>query len=48
MSKPKVRSRKLALWGGIALTVAGSYLVYDAYEHRGRKRPWLLRILPSA
>lgn len=32
---------------GIALTVAGSWLLYEAYEARGRSRPWLSRLLPG-
>ena len=32
---------------GIALTVAGSWLLYEAYELRGRSRPWISRLLPG-
>jgi hypothetical protein len=31
---------------GIALFLASTYLIYDAYEGRGRKRPFLARFLP--
>ena len=46
--KPKVRDRQIALWGGIAALCRGSYLIYDAYEGRGRQRPWTVRFLPGA
>lgn len=42
MTGPKVRNRTHALLGGYALVAAGAWLLYDAYERRGRKRPWLL------
>lgn len=29
---------------GLALTVAGAYLLWDAYEARGRSRPFLMRL----
>lgn len=32
---------------GIALTVAGSWLLFEGYEMRGRNRPWLTRLLPG-
>lgn len=48
MSKrPVVRNRNTALWGGIALLIAGSWLLYDAYEGRGRQRPFAVRFLPG-
>lgn len=41
-----IRDRKVAICVGVAMVVAGSYLVYDAYEGRGRFRPFLMRMLP--
>jgi hypothetical protein len=32
---------------GFALLVAGSYLLYDAYEGRGASRPFLTKLLPG-
>lgn len=40
--------RRTALVAGIACVALGSWLLYDAYEHRGRTRPWALRLLPGA
>lgn len=31
------------LYLGLALTLAGGYLLWDAYEGRGRRRPFALR-----
>lgn len=38
------RNTEIAL--GVALFVASSWLIYDAYEGRGRKRPLLARLAP--
>lgn len=43
-----VRNRRVAVWGGIAAIVAGALLLHDAYEHRGRSRPFGLKLLPGA
>jgi hypothetical protein len=46
--RPIVRDRKAALWGGVAAIVVGSLLLHDAYEGRGKSRPWVTRLLPGA
>jgi hypothetical protein len=46
--QPVVRDRDVALWGGMLAIVVGSYLLYDAYEARGRTRPFLTKLLPGA
>jgi hypothetical protein len=43
---PVVHDRRLALWGGVLMLCAGSFLLYDAYEGRGRTRPFVTRFLP--
>lgn len=43
-----VHDRRLALWGGVAAIVAGSLLLHQAYEARGKSRPWAIRLLPGA
>lgn len=43
--KPLVRDRQVALYGGLALTLAGALLLRDAWEHRGVDRPWVMRII---
>lgn len=45
--KHPVRNRNHALLLGIGFVVAGSWLLYDAYEGRGRTRPWAVRLLPG-
>jgi hypothetical protein len=32
---------------GLALTATGSWLLWSAYEARGRPRPWALKFLPG-
>lgn len=46
MNKPRIQNRRLELAAGIALFVASSWLIYDAYEGRGRKRPFAAHFLP--
>lgn len=45
--KPLIRSREHALWGGILCLSVGSFLLYQAYEARGRSRPFALKFLPA-
>jgi hypothetical protein len=45
--KPVVKDRRIALWGGVAAIVLGSALLYDAYENRDRKRPFVAKLLPG-
>lgn len=33
---------------GLALMIAGAYVVREAWEGRGHKRPFLLRFLPAS
>jgi hypothetical protein len=42
--RPWVRDKRVALACGLALYVAGSLLIYDAYERRGRERPFGMRL----
>lgn len=46
--RPWVPDRRVALWGGVAGILFGSLLLYDAYERRGRGRPFTLKFLPGA
>jgi hypothetical protein len=41
--RPLIRDHRHALGLGLALTVAGAYLIWDAHEGRGRTRPFYLR-----
>lgn len=46
MSRRVISDRRNELAVGIALFVVSSYLIWDAYEGRGRSRPFLARFLP--
>jgi len=46
--KPLVANQDVALVGGVVLTVGAMILFYDAYEGRDAKRPWWLRLVPTA
>ena len=37
--RPWIQSRETALWLGIACWIAGTVLLRDAFEARGRPRP---------
>lgn len=47
-ARPYVGDRRVSLLGGLALVVAGAFLLRDAYERRGKSRPWALRLVPGA
>jgi len=47
MKRPWIRDRRVALWGGLLSLTAGSLLLYDAYENRGRSRPFAAKFLPG-
>jgi hypothetical protein len=44
MRRPWIRDRELALYGGLALTIAGVLVLRDAFEDRGRPRPWPFKL----
>lgn len=41
----RIRNQQHAVLGGLALMAAGAYLLYDAYEGRGKDRPFLMKFL---
>lgn len=43
---PLVKDRGVELALGIGTFMLATWLIYDAYEGRGRKRPFLARFLP--
>lgn len=45
---PFIPNGNVAFWGGIAAYLFGSFLLWDAYEHRGKDRPFAMRFLPGA
>lgn len=46
MTRRPIRDRHLELSAGVACFLAASWLIWDAYEGRGRNRPFLARFLP--
>ena len=45
--RPYVKDRRVAQWGGVLAIFVGSALLYDAYENRGRHRPFATKLLPG-
>ena len=45
--RPVVPDRRTAQMAGVAFVCVGAYLLYDAYEARGRSRPFWTRLLPG-
>ena len=41
----RIRDQHTAILVGLALTAAGGWVLYDAYEGRGSKRPFLMKWL---
>lgn len=48
MSKPLIADRRNAQIAGVLLLAAGAYCLYDAYEARGKSRPFPVRFLLPA
>lgn len=46
-TKPIVADPRTAQWLGVGCYLLGSLLLWDAYEHRGKGRPFLTRWLPG-
>jgi hypothetical protein len=42
--RPLVRDRDTALYLGLGLWIAGAVLLWDAWEHRGKRRPLVMRV----
>lgn len=47
MSGPMIRDQRNAQIAGVLLFCAGAYLLHDAYEARGKTRPFWTRVLPG-
>lgn len=45
--RPMIRNRRAALVIGYGGIVLGSVALYDAYERRGKDRPFATRFLPA-
>jgi hypothetical protein len=48
MSQPVIRDARTAKLLGVACVIAGSWLLYDAYEARGKSKPFAMKWLPGA
>lgn len=44
--RPYIRQRRTALWVGYVGILVGAAALYDAYERRGKERPFISRFLP--
>lgn len=42
-----IRNRRTALLLGYGGILLGSLALYDAYEHRGKDRPFAVKFLPT-
>lgn len=47
MRKPVIPNRQYALLIGYGGVIVGALALWDAYEQRGRKRPFLTKLLPG-
>lgn len=48
MSRPVIADQRAAALAGVLCLAAGVWLLRDAYERRGKSRPFPLRILGAA
>lgn len=46
-SGPKIADQRTALVLGAASLCLGAFLIYDAYDARGARRPFALHFLPG-
>jgi hypothetical protein len=42
-----VKDQAQAKWLGLAMVGLGSYLIYEAYDKRGRTKPFWTRFVPG-
>lgn len=45
---PAIRNRRTALAIGYGGILIGAWALWDAYERRGQKRPFMTKFLPGA
>jgi hypothetical protein len=38
---------RTATWLGVGFYIVGSYLLFDAFDRRGRSKPWAFKLLPG-
>jgi hypothetical protein len=44
---PVVPDRRTAQLAGVGFVCLGAFLLWDAYEARGRQRPFVMKLLPG-
>ena len=44
---PVIKDRRTALFVGYGGIIIGALALWDAYEQRGRRRPFLTKLLPG-
>lgn len=47
MSALRIQDRRTEVLVAAGLLTLGSWLMWDAYDGRGRRRPWALSLLPG-
>jgi len=47
VKSPVIRNRQCALVIGYGGIIIGALALWDAYEQRGRRRPFLTKLLPG-
>jgi len=47
VSKVIIRDRPLELWVGYAAIALGTLLLWDAYDNRGRPKPFVSKFVPG-
>ena len=47
MNGPRIANRRHEIVVGAACLILGTWLIYDAYDARGVKRPYALHLLPG-
>jgi hypothetical protein len=44
---PRLTEHRAAVAIGCTLVIGGAWILHEAYDNNGRKRPFLLRFLPG-
>jgi len=47
MARGFIKDRRMAQVGGVGFIVLGSAMLWDAYENRGKSKPFWIKFLPG-
>lgn len=47
MSRLRIQDRRTEVAVAAVCLAVGTWLIYDAYDARGHRRPWALTLLPG-